>query len=248
MSDAATRLHGKVAWVTGSAKRLGKAIALELAAHGADIVVHCRSSVDEARAVAQAIENLGRRAMIVQGDHSRREDVERMVAQIDAAHGKLDALVNSAADFPRIAFEQTTDAQWVAAIDSNLRGPWLCTQCALPLLRRAAPAHVVNLLDCMKDRPYPYHAAYWCAKGGLDVLTRALARELAPEIRVNSVSPGPVLPPEDMAESTREAVARETPLGRWGAPRDVAHAVRMLLESDYVTGVDIPVEGGRRLG
>jgi pteridine reductase len=107
---------------------------------------------------------------------------------------------------------------------------------------------VVNLLDCMKDRPYPHHAAYWCAKGGLDVLTRALARELAPGIRVNSVSPGPVLPPEDMAESTREAVARETPLGRWGTPRDVAHAVRMLLESDYVTGIDIPVEGGRRLG
>lgn len=239
-------LEGRVCWVTGSAKRVGRAIALELAGHGADIAVHCRSSRDEAEDAAARIRAMGRRVLVVQGDHAKRADVERMAREIEEHFGGLFALVNSAAAFPRIPFEETTDAQWDAAIDANLRGPWLCAQACAPMLRRGG-GHIVNLLDCMKDAPYKLHAAYWCAKGGLDALTRALASELAPDIRVNSVSPGPVLAPDEMEDETRRKIAREVPLEKWGRPEDVAHAVRMLLESEYLTGIDIPVDGGRRI-
>lgn len=242
-------LEGRIVWVTGSARRVGRVIALQCAESGADVVVHCNRSRQEGEEVVSAIQAAGRRAILVQGDHSRRDEVERMTSEIESAFGRLDALVNSAAIFPSKPFDQTTDAEFDEAIDANLRGPYLCTQLALPLLRRASspPAHVINLLDAYLPRPYAKFSAYWCAKGGLDALTRALAAELAPGILVNSISPGPVLPPEEYSPEKLALSADKTLVKRWGRPEDIARTVLFLLSSDYVTGADIVVDGGRCL-
>lgn len=240
-------LSGSILWVTGSARRVGRAVAVECARLGADVVVHCRRSRAEGESAVREIQALGRRALLVQGDHALRADVERMVAEIDAAFGRLDALVNSASAFPRRPFEQVTDADFDAAIGDNLRGPFLCTQLALPLLRRSVRPHVVNVTDCMLPRAYPGFSTYWCAKGGLDALTRCLARELAPQVRVNAVAPGPVLAPEDYDDAALRDRAEKTLLKKWGRPQDVARAVAYLLCTDYVTGTTMPVDGGRHI-
>jgi NAD(P)-dependent dehydrogenase (short-subunit alcohol dehydrogenase family) len=192
---------------------------------------------------------MDREAILVQGDHARRDEVERMVAMIGEQFSRIDALVNSAAIFPAKAFDRTGDAEFDEVIDANLRGPFLCTQLALPLLRNsiAKPAHVINLLDAYLPRPYAKFAAYWCAKGGLDALTRALAAELAPSIVVNGISPGPVMPPEHFSEEKQALSAEKTLVKRWGKPEDIARAVVFLLASDYVTGANIVVDGGRSL-
>ncbi len=238
----------KIIWITGSARRVGRAIALACARAGWDVVVHYRSSEAEARKVAEEIEALGRRALVVRGDQSVRVDVERMVGEIRAGFGRLDALVNNAATFPRARFEDTTDDIYEDVLAANLRGPFLCSQIALPLLRAAKPGRIINLTDCMLQRPYKNHAAYWCAKGGLDALTRALAVELAPEVLVNAIAPGPVIPPEGQSEEFTDAAVRRSPLKRWGDPEDIAKAILFLLESDFITGETITVDGGRNIG
>jgi NAD(P)-dependent dehydrogenase (short-subunit alcohol dehydrogenase family) len=237
-----------VCLVTGSARRVGREIAIELARRGACVVVHYHSSEAEAAETIALVEAEGARALLVRGDYSRPGDMAGIAGRIDEAFGRLDALVNNASTFPRITFDQTSEADFDAAIAANLKGPYFTTQACLTLLRRSDRAHVVNLVDCMIDRPYANHSAYWCAKGGLDALTRALANELAPHIRVNAVAPGPVLAPEDLSEGVRRATLQRTPLGHWGTPGDVARVVAMLLESEFLTGVTIPVDGGRRLG
>jgi pteridine reductase len=240
-------LTDRIIWITGSAKRVGRGVALACAKAGAHVAVHCNNSRDEAEEVRRQIEDLGRRALIVQGDHGLRADVEKMVGDIRREFGRLDALVNCAATFPRVEFEETTDEDLDGVIAANLKGPFLCTQLALPLLRAAEKPHVINITDCMQPRPYAYFSAYWCAKGGLDALTRALARELGPEVRVNAVAPGPVLPPPDYTEFQKQDRADKTFLKQWGSPEDVAHAVLYLLTSDFVTGTTMPVDGGRHL-
>ncbi len=241
-------LTDRIVWVTGSAKRVGRSIALECARSGADVVVHCNASRKEGEEVLRSVRDTGRRGLLVQGNHSIRGDVERMVGEIRAEFDRLDGLVNCAAAFPRKDFADVTDEDFDHAIGSNLRGPFLCSQLALPLLRRSDRAHIVNVTDCMLPRAYPRHSAYWCAKGGLDALTRALARELGPAIRVNAVAPGPVLPPEDYDDAAMRDRAEKTVLGKWGAPEDVARAVIYLLSSDYVTGTTMVVDGGRSIG
>jgi pteridine reductase len=238
----------RVVWITGSGRRIGRGIALACARDGWDVVVHYRSSEAEAREVAGEIKALGRRALVVQGDQAVRADVERMVAEIRAGFGRLDALVNSAATFPRVSFDETTEEEYDAVLGANLRGPFLCSQVALPLLRAAKPGRIVNLTDCMLQRPYKHYAAYWCAKGGLDALTRALAVELGPDVLVNAVAPGPIIPPEGQSEEFTDAAVKRSPLKRWGNPEDVASAVVYLLNAGFVTGETITVDGGRSRG
>ncbi|MEQ8822694.1 MAG: SDR family oxidoreductase [Sumerlaeia bacterium] len=239
-------VEDKVVWITGSAKRVGRAIALELARHGAHIVVHCRSSREEADATAGEIHRLGRRALVVQGDHTRRTDVTRIVSEIDAEFGRLDALVNSASTFDKGHFEDIADEAFFQALSVNLHGPFLCAQLALPLLRRSSPgpAHIVNIVDWAVIRPYRFHSAYHAAKGGLDTLTRALAKELAPHIMVNSIAPGPMIPPPGTSDEEKAKVAENTLVKHWGSGEDIAHAARFLIESNFITGVRLPVDGG----
>lgn len=245
---AQSRLTNRVIWITGSARRVGKEMALACAREGAHIVVHYQSSRAEAEETKAEILGLGVECLVVQGNHGVRTDVTRMVAEIDARFGKLDVLVNSASVFPRIAFELTTEQKLDDILSANLKGPYLCSQLALPLLRKGTDPQIVNMTDAMLERASPKFSAYWCAKGGLDALTRCLARELAPAIRVNAIAPGPVLEPEDQSEETRLKILAAIPAGRWGEPRFIADALIYLIGQEFTTGTSVVVDGGRRLG
>lgn len=241
-------LANRIVWVTGSARRVGRVIALECARQGADVVVHCHRSRPEADATAAEIAALGRRVMVVQGDQGQPAEVSRMVAEIDAHFGRLDALVNSAAGFPLKPFAEISEDDFFAILRTNAYGPLLCAQKALPLLHRAAPGHIVNLTDWALHHPYKGRAHYNASKGALHSITLSMARDLAPGILVNAVAPGPVLEPEDLNPAERAAIIARTTVKRWGTPEEVAKAVIFLLESDYVTGETIVVDGGMRLG
>ncbi len=239
------RFENQIIFITGSGKRLGKEMALAFAKGGADIVVHCRSSREEAEEVRDEIKVMGRRALLVQGDQGVTADVERMIEEIEGTFGRLDTLINSAAGFPSVGFEKATEEDFFSIIRANLYGPFVVTQKALPLLRKSKLPRVINFLDWAVNRPYKYYSPYHVSKGGLWTLTLALAKELAPHVLVNGIAPGPVLEPPDYTGEMREKVLQGVPLKRWGTPKDVVKAAFYLQESDYVTGEILLVDGGK---
>ena len=240
-------LNGKIAWVTGGAKRLGRAIALDLARRGADIALHYNTSREEAETAGAEIEALGRRCVLVQGDLAKVAEIERIVAEIEAAFGRLDILINSASTFPRTPLETIDEAAWDAALNVNLKGPAFCALRAAALMRRTAGGgKIINMADSAALRPYRNFLPYMVAKGGIVTLTQGLALELAPAISVNAIAPGLVLPPPETTEAQLAHMLRNIPLGRPGGPEDIVAAVAFLVEgTDYVTGQVIVVDGGR---
>jgi len=244
-------LRGQVALVTGAAQRLGRAIALELAAGGAHILVHYHrsdaASVDE---TLVAIRAQGVQAQAQQADLGSAEGVTRLFAGLRARFGRLDLLVNSASLFQQRRLLEVSVADWDETMAVNLRAPFLCTQAAARLMRaQAEPGGVIiNLLDRGVDGPWQHYAHHGVSKAALWALTQASALELAPEIRVNAVLPGPVLPAAGMSAERWRAVTAATPLGRGGAPADVAQAVRFLATADYISGEVVRVNGGEHLG
>lgn len=239
------QLAGRVALVTGAGHRLGRAIALALAGRGMDVAVHYHRSRAPADETLAAIRALGRRAEAFPADLGDAAQARRLPALAAEAFGQLDVLVNSAGIMLRATVEETTPELWDTVLDTNLRSMFFTTQGALPWLR-AARGRVVNLADVGGLEPWPNYAAHSVSKAGVAMLTRVLARALAPEITVNAVAPGAVLPPDEWPDSAREHLARTTPLGRLGGPDDVTAAILYLLEGgDYVTGEVLPVDGGR---
>lgn len=235
------RLDGRLALVTGAARRLGRAIAQELSRAGAQVAIHCRRSVAEAEELAAALPG----AFVLQADLLDPEQTAAMLraAQERARSGRVDLLVNNAAGFQRTPFAALDEGAWAAMLDLNLTAPQRCLRLALPLGLRAA----VNVVDVAAWQPWIGYAAYGVAKAGLLHLTRVLARELAPAVRVNAVAPGSVLFPEDYDEEARARALLRVPLGRAGSPEDVARAVRFLLAEPYLTGVCLPIDGGQGL-
>lgn len=240
-------LEGHVAVVTGAGARLGKAIAEGLGARGATVVVHYASSRDGAEEVAQRIRAGGSQAVTVQADLSRSEEVARVFAQADALGG-CDLLVNSAAIFERLPVEAIDDASWRRMLDVNLSGPFFCCRSAVPAMRRRGSGAIVNIVDVGGAlHAWRGYAHYCAAKAGLAMLTRCLAVELAPAIRVNAVAPGAVLFPESYGEDERQRVLARIPLGHAGSPQDVIGAVVYLATAPFVTGQILPVDGGRSI-
>ncbi len=238
-------LAGRVALVTGAGHRLGRAIALALAGRGMDVAVHYHRSRREADVTLHAIRELGSRAELFQADLSDAAAARALPVAVAEAFGRLDVLVNSAGIMVRATVEETTPELWDQVMDTNLRSMFFTTQGALPALRAAA-GRVINLADVGGLEPWPRYAAHCVSKAGVVMLTRTLARALAPDVTVNAVAPGAVLPPDDWDAAAREHLARTTPLGRLGGPQDVTAAVLYLLEGgDYVTGETIVVDGGR---
>jgi NAD(P)-dependent dehydrogenase (short-subunit alcohol dehydrogenase family) len=228
--------RGKRALVTGAAKKIGRAIALALGEAGADVAVHYRSSRAEAQETAAALSKLGVRAAIVQGDQAR--EPERIASEAAAALGGLDLLVVNAAQFERVPSESLQRAQFEAMVASNLTGPFFLMQAALPHLRASRGA-IVTLLDlCGTSQVWKEYAHYAASKAGLAALTRLLALEWAPEVRVNGVAPGTVNP----ASAER---AKRIPLERIGTPEEVAQAVLFLACQPFITGQILSVDGGR---
>ena len=248
MSDYS--LHDKVVLVTGAARRIGAAIVTRLHAEGASVAIHYRASADAADALSARLNGIRPdSARTFACDLLQTESLPRLVADVVAWGGRLDILINNASTFYPTPVGAITEAHWDDLVGSNFKAPLFLTQAAAPALR-AAHGSVVNIVDIHAQRPLREHPVYGPAKAALAMLTRSLAKDLAPEIRVNGVAPGAILWPEDgINDATRATILRQVPLGRPGEPGDIAACVLFLLrDAPYVTGQIIAVDGGRSIG
>ena len=243
-------LPGRVALITGG-KRIGAVVATELARGGADIALVYRTSRGESEETADAARALGRRAVVLQGDLREPDTCERLVDETVDALGRLDILVNMASLYTAKAVDDVTVEDWNAQMEVDLRAAWLCARAAVPHMRRLRGGRIVNFADWVarSGRPrYPGYVTYYVAKAGVIGLTEALALELASDqILVNAVAPGPIVAPEGTSDEEFASVERATPLGRWGGEIEIAKAVLALVDSDFITGETIRVDGGRHL-
>jgi pteridine reductase len=241
-------LKGKVALVTGAGRRLGRAIAIALAERGAVIAVHYRDSQAEAQATVAEIARAGGRAQVFAADLERVNDIERLTSEVTAAFGGIDVLVNSASVFVRKSLDEIGERDWDTNLDTNLKAPFFLSKFAGATMRRKGSGKIINLGDCAAIRPYLNYIPYSISKAGLIGLTRALAKALAPEVQVNCIALGPVMPPDDYDGFEIERLRKATLTKRLGTAADVARAVIFLCEgTDFATGSTLMLEGGRIL-
>ena len=243
-------MQGKVVLITGGAKRVGAAICRRLHGAGANLMLHYRASAGEARLLQAELNGIrGDSVALVQADLLELPQLPALVERTLGTYGRLDALVNNASSFHPTPVGEIDAADWDDLMGTNLKAPLFLSQAAAPALRKAHGA-IVNITDIHADRPLKNYVVYSAAKAGLAGLTRSLARELAPEVRVNAVAPGPILWPDDdqFDELSRQRIVSQTPLKREGTPEDIARAVHFLLfDAPYVTGETIAVDGGRHI-
>jgi pteridine reductase len=244
-------LDGRWALVTGAAKRIGAVIARKLHAAGANVAIHYHSSASAARELVAELERERRgSAFSVGADVRDVRALERMAHDVVERTGRLDVLVNNASNFYPTPLGTVTEEQWNDLVGSNLKAPLFLTQALLPALR-GSQGVVVNIVDVHAQRPLRDHPVYGAAKAGLAMLTRSLAKDLGPDVRVNGVSPGAILWPEGdgMSDKLRAGIIKQTALKRAGEPEDIAAAVLFLIrDAPYVTGQIIAVDGGRSVG
>jgi pteridine reductase len=239
---------GKVALVTGAARRVGRAIALELADAGCDLAIHHHTSTADAADLRGRITAKGRRCCLIQGDLADADVPRRLVHETVEALSRLDVLVNNASVFGRMSLDDFDVDAWDRQLRVNLTAVAALCHHARPYLEAADPGKIVNLCDISADCPWPQHLAYCVSKAGLVCLTKALARELAPAVTVNGVAPGIAVFPDDYDQQTRDRLVAKVPLRRAGQPRDIAEAVRFLVEQgDYITGQILNIDGGRSI-
>ena len=239
------RLQGAAALVTGAGTRVGQAIAIGLARSGCDVAIHYHGSAKGAEETARAVRAAGHRAELLQADLSDANAARGLAAEAARRLERLDVLVNSAAIMVQERVEDVTPASWDATFHLNLRAMFFVSQGAIPHLRRAK-GKIVNMADIAGMEPWPAYVPHCISKAGVIMLTKGLARALAPDIAVNAIAPGAVLLPEDWDEQARQHIVETTPLKRLGSPEDVVAAVRFLLEgTDYATGTILVIDGGR---
>jgi NAD(P)-dependent dehydrogenase (short-subunit alcohol dehydrogenase family) len=238
-------IKGKTALVTGSAIRVGREICLELARRGANIVVNYRSSSGPAAELVDELRSMGVDGLAVQADVSLSADVARLGEEARRRFGQVDILVNNASIYPRIPLSQTTEADWDESIAINLKGPYLCCMEFGPRMVQAGAGAIINITDWAVYQPYKDYLPYLTAKGGIIFMTKAFAVELAPQVRVNVIAPGPIQPPDYLREDEKAEAATGTLVGRWGGGEEIATAAAFLIEADFITGVTLPVDGGR---
>lgn len=241
-------LRGRVALVTGGGIRVGRALVLGLAERGATVAVHYNRSDQAARSVADSVSAAGGTAATFGGDLTKGTAADALVDAVTSRFGRLDVLVNSAAVMVRTPFGEVGATAWDDMFALNLRAPFLLAQAAAPHLR-AAPGGgvIINIADLAAFETWPGYIPHGVTKAGVVYLTRALARVLAPAVRVNAIAPGTVLLPEDFERDDAEHLEQTTPLRRQGSPQDVVQAMLYLIDADYVTGETIVVDGGRHI-
>ncbi len=243
-------LKDRVALITGP-KRIGAVVAKALASRGADIAMSYNRSRDEAEDAAREIRALGRRAVCIQADLSQPAACDKLVQDAVDALGRLDVLANMASHYATTPFDTLTAEQWDRGLAVDLRAAFLCSRAASPHMRALGGGRIVNFADWLPASGrarYTGFVPYYVAKGGVIALTEALALELASSaILVNAVAPGPILPPAGAGQDEIEAARKATPLGRWGGEQEIVKAVLFLIETDFVTGEVIRVDGGRHL-
>ena len=252
MKDALAKANDvtRVALVTGSgAPRIGNAVARTLAARGYRVAVHANSSITQAQQTAAEIVAAGGDALAVTADLRDEQAVVGLARSVQQHFGRIDGLVNCAAVWPTKPLEQITADDVREAFEINTLGTFLCCQqVGLVMVSQPSGGAIVNFGDWAVRRPYLDYAAYFASKGAIPTLTRSFAAELAarnPRVRVNAILPGPVMLPPDLSETDRAAAIAGTLLKREGTPQNIAEAVVFLLENDYITGVSLPVDGGR---
>ena len=240
---------GKNALITGT-RRIGAVVARVLAEHGANVAIVYHRSQAEALATEQTILQIGQKALTVQADISNAREVRSMVDQVVQGLGGVDILVNAASSYHSTPLEQMTETDWNIELGSNLKSVFLCSQAVVANMRARGEGRIINFADWLaaSGRPrYKGYLAYYVSKKGVIGLTEALALELAPEILVNAIAPGPILPPPGLTEAENLEVLNATPLGRWGGEIEIAKTVIGLIESDFITGECIRVDGGRHI-
>ena len=243
-------MKDKVALVTGAARRIGAVIARELHAAGASVGIHGHRSVAAAESLAESL-NRSRAdsARVFRGDLTQVPACEQLADSMLEWSDAVDVLVNNASAFYPTPIGSITETEWEELVGSNLKAPLFLTQALVPTLRQRAGC-VINIVDIHARRPLRDHSVYGASKAGLEMLTRSLAKDLAPDIRVNGISPGAILWPEqDMPQDTKDSIIKQVPLGRPGDPLDIARCALFLAgDAPYVTGQVIAVDGGRSLG
>ncbi|MCA1558912.1 MAG: SDR family oxidoreductase [Acidobacteria bacterium] len=243
-------LTGRAALITGG-KRLGAAVAVDLAGQGVDVALSYRQSLAEAEQTAAAIETAGRRAFLLQTDLSRGAACQELVDRAAASLGRLDILINMASVYTAVPFGEADEAVWDSVVNVDLKASYLCARAAVPHMRRQGGGRIINFTDWVaaSGRPrYTGFLPYYVAKKGVIGLTEALALELAADqILVNAIAPGPIVAPAGTSDEEKKAVEAATPLGRWGGAAEVTAAVRFFLTSGFVTGETVRVDGGRHV-
>jgi NAD(P)-dependent dehydrogenase (short-subunit alcohol dehydrogenase family) len=244
------QIAGGAALITGG-KRIGAAVARALAAAGMDVALSYNRSLAEAEGAAADIVAAGRRAHVARADLGNPDECRALVEGAAAAFGRLDVLVNMASVYTVVPFDKTDEHVWDAVLNIDLRASFLCARAAVPFMRNGGGGRIINFADWVaaSGRPrYPGYLPYYVAKGAAIALTEALALELAPDrILVNAVAPGPIVPPPGTTDEEMRNVEAATPLGRWGGPEAIVRTVMFLIESDFVTGETIRVDGGRHV-
>ncbi|MBM3803079.1 MAG: SDR family oxidoreductase [Acidimicrobiia bacterium] len=243
-------IKDRVALITGT-RRIGSVVAVELARRGANVVLSYNRSRDEAEAAASEVRALGRRALSVQADVSKAAEVQGLVRRVVDEFGRIDILVNMASIYRFKPFAETTEQDWNANMDINLKSAFLCAQGVVPVMKANGGGRIINFADWIaaSGRPrYKGFLPYYVSKAGIVGLTECLALELASDqILVNAIAPGPILAPPDLTEDEDREVRRATPLGRWGGEIEIAKAVASLIDTDFITGECIRVDGGRHV-
>lgn len=243
-------LLDRVVLLTG-ARRIGAVVAEAVAARGAHVAVAYNRSKADAEDVVTRVRAAGRRAIAVQAEITDETSAGSLVDRVAAEFGRLDVLVNMASVYHQVAFDQLHPEEWDRQLSVDLRGTFLCCRAAVPVMRRGGGGRIINFSDWVaaSGRPrYKGYLAYYVAKAGVKALSEALALELAvDQILVNAIAPGPILAPPGTTDEEVQAIERATPLGRWGGPQEIAKAVLALIDSDFITGDTIRVDGGRHL-
>jgi len=238
-------LQGRVALITGAAKRIGRAVAVRLATEGADVVIHYNRSKAEANGAVAEIEKLGRKSVALQADLCSVADIKHLFQQTAEQFGRLDILVNSAANFLPAHLADATEKMWDTALDTNLKAAFFCAQAAAALLKQSHGV-IINFADIGGILPWAGYIPHCASKAGVIMLTKCLAKALAPEVRVNAVAPGTITMSGDPSEWEADFI-RRAPLRRAGTTDDVADAVSFLIHSTFITGHILVLDGGRTL-
>jgi pteridine reductase len=240
------KLKGRAALVTGAAKRLGRAVATRLASEGADIAIHYGKSADEAKALAEELKKLGQAASTFSAELTDVAQIQKLIGDVVGHFGRLDILINCAANFLETKFGETTEKTWDASLNTNLRAPFFCAQAAAPHLAKSGKGSIVNFADIGGIMGWREFLPHSLSKTGVIMMTRILAKELGPAVRVNAIAPGTITMPGDPPEWQADFV-RLAPLHRTGRPDEIADAVMFLLTAEFMTGHTLVLDGGRTL-
>lgn len=240
-------MAGKVALVTGGARRVGAEISRALAGAGAAVVVNYRASAHAADALVKELQSMGARACAARADVGSVRDIGALVRRVEDEFGRLDVVINNASLFESAPLLQITEDMWDRVIDTNLKGPFFLSQQSAQLIVRSGGGNIINIADLSALQPWPSYAHHSVSKAGLVHLTKILARALGPDIRVNAVAPGTVLPPDDFDGNAGDGTPDRRVVKPAGTPEDVVRAIFYLLESNFVTGQTVIVDGGRML-